>query len=419
MKRRLLAAVLAVLALAGMNRTIVDFGTRVATPGNGFNPSISAATLTFSGTNNITATTTSPNDTWRAALSVALVCNTKIYSEFSIGAVSMGGNGVTLGFANPLTGVNTQIASGALHGQSSWWQANGTSFGGLGTPSGLSYSNTDVVSLAVDGSNGKAWMRVNGGSWAGGGDPVAETTPSGTLQMGYNAGLYMVFWGDDFSGVADTVTINGGNGSGGGFTYTVPSGYKGINFATPCTFSSTSNGFNPAISSPNFTFSGTNNITAVGASNATWKSALSTTSKSSGLWFEEIIVGTIGGSNGFIWGLGNASTNPASYSGSDANSMGCQSTGGAYGGFSSCPSIVAGQVIDIAFDVGTKKVWTRVDGGAWAGGGDPVAETTPSGTWSFSGAVFLTFSSYDGAAATLYGGSTPVYPPPSGYTNFN
>lgn len=43
----------------------------------------------------------------------------------------------------------------------------------------------------------------------------------------------------------------------------------------------------------------------------------------------------------------------------------------------------------IAIRVATRRVWIRRAGGAWAGGGDPVADTTPTATLTGSGALYV------------------------------
>ena len=55
--------------------------------------------------------------------------------------------------------------------------------------------------------------------------------------------------------------------------------------------------------------------------------------------------------------------------------------------------------IQIAVDVSTRKVWVRRDGGAWLGGGDPAAGTSPTLTLPGSGDIYV--------AATLSANSSP------------
>jgi hypothetical protein len=60
--------------------------------------------------------------------------------------------------------------------------------------------NNDVLGIAVDRDAGKMWVRVNGGSWLGGGDPVAGTTP--TLTFSTTKPLFWTCYGYNTSDIS-------------------------------------------------------------------------------------------------------------------------------------------------------------------------------------------------------------------------
>ncbi len=183
------------------------------------------------------------------------------------------------------------------------------------------------------------------------------------------------------------------------------------------------NGFDPAISSANMSFSGTNNIVATAiTTTATWRSAKSVTSHSGGKYFVEFRAIADDGSHGFIIGFGNSTASTANYAGSDGNSLGCQINNNGYGGMSACGTWKNGDVVDFEIDTTAKKVWGRINGAAWTGGGNPETGTTPTGTYTFTGAAFAMFSGYTlspSTSAQIYTGTTPVYAPTASYAMWN
>lgn len=59
--------------------------------------------------------------------------------------------------------------------------------------------------------------------------------------------------------------------------------------------------------------------------------------------------------------------------------------------------------VQIAVRVATRRVWVRVNGGVWHGGGDPVADTSPTVTLSGTGAIYAQGTiTRAGAAAGRY-----------------
>lgn len=69
-----------------------------------------------------------------------------------------------------------------------------------------------------------------------------------------------------------------------------------------------------------------------------------------------------------------------------------------------------------AYDVDTGKVWVRINGGSWIGGGNPASGTTP--TVTISGTVYLVGSTYDSntESFTITSKTAQTDTPPSGFT---
>jgi hypothetical protein len=147
-----------------------------------------------------------------------------------------------------------------------------------------------------------------------------------------------------------------------------------------------------------------------------WSSCRTTAPLASGKYYVEFLTPFLP-SNGVIVGLMNASAVLNNYTGSNVNSCGIQPTGNVYGWAAATGmGWLTTDTVSLAFDVGAKKAWWRKNGGAWTGGGDPAAGTSPSGTWAFSGSVYVAaslFALY--STAVVNGGGNFQYAPPSGF----
>jgi hypothetical protein len=68
-----------------------------------------------------------------------------------------------------------------------------------------------------------------------------------------------------------------------------------------------------------------------------------------------------------------------------------------------------------AYDVDSRKLWVRQDGGSWVGGGNPASGTTPSVT--LSGTAYLVGNTYqtNTQSFTIKDKSSQTYNPPSGF----
>lgn len=380
----------------------------------------SAAGMTISGANQTIATTSGSNGTWRSAISSTTVCSGNYYAEVTANTVSA--NGTIIGLVGGAFNTALQWQLTGLVGQSLGWQGSATGSAiNMSSSTTLPYTSADVLSVAFKTSNKHVWVRKNGGAWAGGGDPAADTTPSGIATLGMNAGVQVVFAGENNSGTSDVATINATSSP----AFSIPSGFTALNVGTTCSFANSTNGFNPAGSSANFTFSNTNNDTAATTGSAgSWRSAKTVSSHSSGKFFVEHFIKALDGGHGIILGFGNSSTNTASFAGADGNSLGCQQQGSGQGGsWTSCATWSNGDTVDFEIDTTAKKLWMRINGAGWSGGGDPEAGTTPSATYTTSGAMFAVFSGQFNSSQAdtdrIYTGTTPVYAPTASYSVWN
>lgn len=81
--------------------------------------------------------------------------------------------------------------------------------------------------------------------------------------------------------------------------------------------------------------------------------------------------------------------------------------------------------VEVAVRVGTRRVWIRLSGGAWLGGGDPAADTTPTATLAGTGDIFPT--AWVSSVSPTAGRYTDIHPTagtttgtaPSGFTAAN
>ena len=81
---------------------------------------------------------------------------------------------------------------------------------------GSSYTSTDRIGVALDGSNNHYWMRKNGAAWPNSGDPTTNANPG--TSTGFPAGAIF----PSIQGNNATATANFGTTA---FTDTVPTGF--------------------------------------------------------------------------------------------------------------------------------------------------------------------------------------------------
>lgn len=123
------------------------------------NPSDKAANATLTN-GNLTITSSSGIS---GARSISSYSTGKFYAEFSIGASNASAYSREIGIANStasLTAAGGDANSAVLFMGDPLLYINSGS-----TTTGLTYTNNDLVSMAVDLTNNRIWYRLNGGNW--------------------------------------------------------------------------------------------------------------------------------------------------------------------------------------------------------------------------------------------------------------
>ena len=144
-----------------------------------------------------------------------------------------------------------------------------------------------------------------------------------------------------------------------------------------------------------------------------------TLGKSSGKWYAEITVDAVStaGGNGapFVGVADSVFTTSTSTIGSSADSSQGRFAN-SLGGSGNVGGFTVGDVICVAYDADSRKVWLRKNSGAWAGGGNPAAGTTPHKTLSGTGALYVfAQQSYASRVTVNFGGAAFAYTPPVGF----
>jgi hypothetical protein len=171
---------------------------------------------------NLEVTITS-NNNLPSVVSTVGAASGKWYAEVLAGWSASG-----IGFINAASVTNSIEGSYGLGTPSDGWLRYGTDiFNNNGThTSGLtSVATNDIVQLALDLDNGKAWFGRNG-TWENSGNPATGSNPSVTFTPGGKTFLIGSTLRRD--NVAVTMVHNFGARS---FAYTAPSGFKALNTA--------------------------------------------------------------------------------------------------------------------------------------------------------------------------------------------
>jgi hypothetical protein len=179
--------------------------------------------------------------------------------------------------------------------------------------------------------------------------------------------------------------------------------------------------WNPADTSAGFTLSGGNLIAtqSLGSSN---QGSRDVAGHSTGKFFCSLTINTVGN---FLIGISNAAYSLTSGAIlSSTNSVGVTSGGTIFfngGSIAGTAAYTTGDVLDIAVDFTAQLIWTRTNGGAWNGSGDP-ATGTGGGSFAGIGAgpyfITVTASAAGSAVTANFGGSAYSFAAPSGYGNW-
>jgi hypothetical protein len=158
---------------------------------------------------------TTSSGAWAIARTTVALAAGKHYCEFQV--LVGGGNGIILGITNAAHSLNTHLgnATGSMG-----WQIQGSVYGpGTTGMTGLTYAAGDILCLAIDVPNKRAWIRKNDGAWAGGGDPAAGTSPATWAFTGD------VYFAPSIINNTNSVLVNSGLGQ---TTYSAPSGFSTV-----------------------------------------------------------------------------------------------------------------------------------------------------------------------------------------------
>lgn len=313
--------------------------------------------------------------------------------------VEIGEDGTTpqmlIGFGNSTVNVEVQLGED-LNSWGYFAYDGKVQHNGSFVTYGNSFVTGDIIGIALDLTNGKAWFSKNN-IWQNGGDPVTGTNPAFTgigdivapMWSGYNSG--------------DVVT---GKFDDGDWTYSAPSGY--ITVSDPAIeWSATYK--HSSITRSN------GNLTVTKNSSANGK-VLAEEGKSTGKWYWEVVCNL--DNNATRIGCCTTAANLATYLGQHVDAYGYIHNGikinnasqVAYG-----DGYATGDIIGVALDLDNGKIWWSKNG-VWQASGNPSTGANPAYT-GLSGTYYPAWSAfYINEQATL--ASTPndlTYTIPTGF----
>jgi hypothetical protein len=184
-----------------------------------WNPADKGANIALSGGNLIASNSTTGSDS--NVRTIASQSSGKWYVEITASASGTLNGNFGLGVANSTAGLTT-FPGGNVNSTAFFIAGSGWFYNSAATGTSSTFTNSDIVSIALDLTNTKVWMRVNGGTWQGsasGGDPALNTSGQ-PLQVA--SGPY--FFIADTRPTAGTVSWTANFGATS-FTYAVPSGF--------------------------------------------------------------------------------------------------------------------------------------------------------------------------------------------------
>ena len=186
-----------------------------------WNPSDKSADITLSGNDLITTTT---SDGWDSVRSVLGVSSGKFYWEVTIDNIT--NRGAHIGVGDSGVGLDTDI--GANVNGYCYDALNGTKINNNSEVAyGDTFTNGDVISVALDMDTGKIWWAKNG-VWQASGNPGAGTGEAYSGITGTFYAMISIFYLNDY------ITANFGASA---FSHSVPSGFNsGLYSGTPETF---------------------------------------------------------------------------------------------------------------------------------------------------------------------------------------
>ena len=224
------------------NFTLSGSGTQTLdTPSNVFatlNPLCKGSNIVLSNGNNSYST----NDAWEAAPSTLAFSKGKWYAEFKPTSVLGAGNSFIM------FGIDSTALTSTWINQYPGFSSEGYGYGWDGekrnnannTSYGNSFSQNDIIGVAVDMDNNYIYFSKNG-TWQNSGDPTSGATGTGGLALtgteyyfigsGYNNGVNSTFqtnFGNGYFGTTAVATPESDSAGIGKFEYSVPSGYYAL-----------------------------------------------------------------------------------------------------------------------------------------------------------------------------------------------
>jgi len=324
-----------------------------------FDPSAAGTGIAFAHGNLKARSTTA---SWATARTTQALPSGKYYIEFLVLEISS--SGVMMGLTNASGPLNNFLGSDS---NSVGWHSTHGPYGAVGGGIQFFFARGDTIGMAIDVTNKRAWFRRNGGSWIGGGDPAAGTSPQ-----------TWSFSGDVFVAVGvinnrSAIAVNSGAGP---FRTAAPSGFSAIGTAYSWPIGLPI--FDAATKPANATLSGDNKTATSTSSDVTWKMVRGV-APGSGKHYIEYQV-TDPSSFNIVVGLCCPLINDTYGPGVEPNWVSANLTAGWQHNFywdaAFLPriTIASGNVIGVAWDMDVRRAWIRKADGSWSTG-DPVAGT--------------------------------------------
>jgi len=222
-----------------------DLKQALDTPSNvhaTMNPLINnGTTTTYSQGNNTVSTS---NAHYKVSASTLAVSTGKWYMEFKAVSGSFGSVDAAVGIIQTETAFSTSSQNLNAY-------PNGYSYGSHGQVkqynnsniyTGSTYTDGDIIGIALDMDNNKLYFRKNDNAWENSGDPTSGSTGTGAVSITSGKEYYFacstitsggtkVFSANFGNGLFGTTAITsaGSNGNGSLFEFDCPSGYYALN----------------------------------------------------------------------------------------------------------------------------------------------------------------------------------------------
>lgn len=302
----------------------------------------------------------------------------KHYFEVRLDALPSGD--AAIGVANSAESISNWL--GATANSWGYWVSGNRYNSGSAISGYASFGAGDVIGVAVDLDADKMWWSKNG-TWQGGGDPAAGTSP------GYSNVAGDVFPAFSLYAVGCAQTIRTALSE---FSGSVPSGFS----AWAATVKWNSGDLS------GMTLSGFDMVAAETA--GVHSGVRANVGRRSGKFYFEVEV-VSGAGDDWLAGLCNGSVSLASAWSSAGYRIMYRGGGSLWAdgtNFSSGSGLSNGDKVCFAVDLDTRKCWMRVNGGAWIGGGDPAAGTTPTRTLGGTDALYPVAHSDNISGTTEY-----------------